>query len=68
VEFNFGMGAVIVASSPGIVPEMQTADQSDRECDLLQKGTAASVDRASIHCADNADRSCGSPATGGTYT
>ena len=30
--------------------------------------TTASVRGATIHCTDNAERSCGSPTTGGTYT
>jgi len=34
----------------------------------LEFRAAASVHGAIIHCADNTERSCGSPATGGTYT
>jgi len=50
VELNFGLGAVAVATSPGIVPEMEIADQPDGECDLLESRTAASVHGATIHC------------------
>jgi len=39
VGFKFGLGAVAVATSPGIVPEMETADEPDRECDLLESRT-----------------------------
>jgi len=56
-----------VVSSPGIVPEIETAHHPDGECDFLESRTAASVRGATIHCADNAERICGSPATGGTY-
>jgi len=57
-----------VAMSPGIVPEMETTDQPNGECDSLESRTTASVRGATIHCTDNAERSCSSPATGGTYT
>jgi len=68
VEFNFGLGAVEVATSPGIVPEMESIDQPNGECDLLESRTTASVRGATIHCTDNAESSCSSPATGGTHT
>jgi len=68
VEFTFGLGAVAVATSLGNVSEMETVDQPDKEQDLLESRTTASMHGATIHCADNAERSCGSPATGGTYT
>jgi len=68
VEFNFGLGAVAVATRPVIVPEMETVDQPDWKCDLFESKTAASVHGATIHCADNAERNFGSPATGGTCT
>ena len=64
MEFNFGLGAVAVEMSPGILPEIESADQPNGECDLLNPGLLD----LSIHCTDNAERSCGSPATGGTYT
>jgi len=57
-----------VATSLGNVSEMETVDQPDKEQDLLESRTTASMHGAAIHCADNAERSCGSPATGGTYT
>jgi len=57
-----------VATSPGIMPEMETTDQPNGECDLLESRTTASVCGATIHCTDNAERSCSSPAIGGTYT
>jgi len=41
VEFNFGLGAVAVATIPGNVPEMETADQSNGQCDLPESGTTA---------------------------
>ena len=68
--FNFGLGAVPVAlaTSPGIVPEMKTTDQPNGECYLLESRATASIRGATIHCTDNAERSCSSPATGGTYT
>jgi len=68
VEFNFGLAAVVVVTSPGIVLEIETTDQPNGECDLLESRTTASVRGATIHCTDNAERSCGSPATGGNYT
>jgi len=43
-------------------------DQPNGECDLLESRTTASFRGATIHCTDNAERSCSSPATGGTYT
>ena len=43
--------------STGIVPEMETADEPDVECDLLESRFAASAQGATIHCADNAERS-----------
>ena len=55
--------AVAVATSPGIVPEMETTDQPNGECDLLESGTTASFRGATIHCTDNAERSCSSPVT-----
>jgi len=62
--------ALAVATGPGAVPEMEFADQPNGECDLLESRTAASVHGATIHCADNAERSCDSPdhSTGGVYT
>jgi len=57
-----------VATSPGIVPEIESAGHPDGECDLLESRTAAIVHGATIHCADNAERSRDSPATEGTYT
>jgi len=38
VEFNFkfGLGEVAVATSPGIVPKLESADPPDVECDLLE--------------------------------
>ena len=36
MELNFGLGAVAVATSPGIVPEMETTNQPNGECDLLE--------------------------------
>ena len=63
VEFNFGLGAVAVATSPGIVPEMETTNHPNGECDLLEPKTTASVHGATIHYTDNAERSCGSPTT-----
>jgi len=63
MEFNFGLGAVAVATSPGIVPEMETTDQPNVECDLLESRTTASFRGTTIHCTDNAERSCSSPAT-----
>jgi len=68
VEFNFGLGAVAVATSLGIVPETENTDRPAGECDLLESRTTASVRGATIHCIDNAERSCSCPATGGTYT
>ena len=68
MEFNLGLGAVVVATSPGIVPERESAGYPDEECELLESRTAASVHSATIHCADNAERSRDSPATEGTYT
>jgi len=65
---TLGLGAVAVATSPEIVPEMETEDQPDWNCDLLESRTAASVHSATIYLVDNTERSCGSPATGGTYT
>jgi len=44
---------------------METTDQPNRECDLLESRTTASVRGATIHCTDNAERMCSSPATGG---
>jgi len=58
VEVNFGLGAVAVATSPEIVPEMETTDQPNVECDLLESRTTASFRGATIHCTDNAERSC----------
>ena len=52
MEFNFGLGAVAVASSPGIVPEMETTDQPNGEFDLLESRTIASFCGATIHCTD----------------
>ena len=48
MEFNFGLGAVVVATSPGIVPEMETTDQPNGEYDLLESRTTASVRSATI--------------------
>jgi len=41
---------------------------ASREYDLLESRTTASFRGATIHCTDNAERSCSSPATGSTYT
>ena len=60
MEFNFELRAVAVATSSGIVPEMESIDQPNRECDLLESRTTASVRGATIHCTDNAERSCSS--------
>ena len=68
MEFNLGLGAVAVATRPIIVPEMETADQPDKEYGLLEPRPTAFVHGATIHCLNNSERSCGSPATGGTYT
>jgi len=65
VGFNFGLGAVAVATSPGIVPEMETTDQPNGECDLFESRTTAPVHDATIHGTDNAERSCSGPATAG---
>jgi len=43
VEFNFGLGAVAVETSPGLVPEMESTDQPNGECDLVESRTTASV-------------------------
>ena len=50
MEVNFGLGAVAVATSPWIVPEMETTDQPNGECDLLESRTTASARGATIHC------------------
>jgi len=68
MELKFGLGVVAVTTSPGIMPEMETTDQLNEECDLLEFRTTASVCVATIHCTDNTERSLGSPVTGGTYT
>ena len=52
MEFNFGLGAVAVATSPGIVPEKETTDQPNGEFDLLESRTIASFCGATIHCTD----------------
>jgi len=58
-----------VATSPGIVPELESADQPDGNVISWNLGPMhPSLHGAAIHCADNAERSCGSPATGGAYT
>ena len=54
MEFNLSLGAVAVATSPGIVPEMETANQPEWEYDPSESRTAASVHGVTIHCADNA--------------
>ena len=36
------LGVVAVATSSGIVPEMETTDQPNGECDLLESRTTAS--------------------------
>ena len=54
VELNFGLGAVAVAKSPGNVLEMETIDQLDGECDLLESRTTASFRGATMHCTGNA--------------
>ena len=50
------------------MPEMETTVQPNGECDLLESRTTTSVRGATIHCTDNAERSGGCPATGGTHT
>ena len=40
-----------MATSPGIVPEMETTDQPNGECNLLESRTTASVRSATIHFA-----------------
>ena len=55
-----------MATSPGIMPETETTDQPNGGLDLLESRTTASFSGATIHCTDNAERSCSSPATGGT--
>jgi len=42
MEFNFGLGVVAVAKSPRNVTEMETTDQPNGECDLLESRTTAS--------------------------
>ena len=44
MEFNFGLGAVAAATSPGIVPEMETTDQPNGECDLCYIAAGSHVD------------------------
>jgi len=52
------LGVVAVATSSGIVPEMETTDQPNGECDLMESMSTASVRGATIHCTENAERSC----------
>ena len=57
-----------MATGPGIASETETIDQPNGVCDLLESRTTASVRGVTIHCTDNAERICGSPATGDTNT
>ena len=59
MEFNFGLGVVAVATSPGIMPKMEPADHSDGIRDHLESRTAAFVHGTTIHCADNGSGGAG---------
>lgn len=53
-----------VATNPGVVPEMETADKSDSEYDILESRTVASVHGTEIHYANIAEGGCCSPTAG----
>jgi len=57
-----------VATIPGVVPEMESTDQPEGESDLSNLGPLYLSTALPYICADNVERSCSSPAIGGTYT